>query len=781
MEQVIQEQKKRFSGGKLQVYWWVYFAALTVASVLLTQSGAENTGFTVFLMDVALIVPRMMTLILFCLPVQLSSYRKSLTFIMSAAWFVWIGLSYSHFTVAAIPGAFLLVLGLFCFFKFERNNPTTSEYYDLIKRLTFLTYFSLTFILILEILQDLSITVLVKNMVGNPDMLACNLLYFAAFGSFCFWVPKKKTACVIYYSFWLILACGSLIKTSSNYEPILLLDIFSLFDAVPAALNIYGILLVILTVAVVIGVVTAVILVAKKEEKQPVNKNYVIRSCIFSVVAFLSVLFSSHLPHLKYETSLPKEAYDRNGFVYSFLTYSFESTKMMPDDYSEQTVDLIIDKVDAESDNSKDTENPIKNIIVVQMESFVDPYDITGAEYEYDPIPFMHSLQNSYTSGKVDVPVFGGQTVKTEFEFLTAMSISALPFGYSPYVQELNRYPVDSFPRYLKSLGYETTAIHDYQGEFFSRYLVYENMGFDRFVPYECMSGVQKREGDLWANDSILAEYMDKVLKASKKDRNFIFTVTVQTHGAYPVIKEREDFPMEISGISNQTLLGKVAYYVNELQQVDKAMQLICEYFENRNEPTVILFYSDHLPTFFSDVQDYDDTNRFTTSFFTWNNIGLSKKTGDRVNMGRLSTYLCDMIGLEGSFMNRFHRVFGDNKYYDEDLEIIQYYKLFEEYKNGDKYLENDSYEIGAVHLSIADIKPEENVENAYIITGTGLTDNVYLKVNGKLYNMEYIDSNHMLLENYKKEFKTSDEICVVIVGERDGNQFRESEPYEWR
>ena len=54
---------------------------------------------------------------------------------------------------------------------------------------------------------------------------------------------------------------------------------------------------------------------------------------------------------------------------------------------------------------------------------------------------------NDYSSGYVEVPVFGGLTVKSEFEFLTGLSIENLPLGYNPYVQYLYENPVDSIAR----------------------------------------------------------------------------------------------------------------------------------------------------------------------------------------------------------------------------------------------------------------------------------------------------------------------------------------------
>jgi hypothetical protein len=64
---------------------------------------------------------------------------------------------------------------------------------------------------------------------------------------------------------------------------------------------------------------------------------------------------------------------------------------------------------------------------------------------------------------------------------------------------------------YMKENGYTSTAIHNYQGEFFNRNKVYYNLGFDRFIPFETMSNVRKRPGTIWAGDDVLKEEIDNV------------------------------------------------------------------------------------------------------------------------------------------------------------------------------------------------------------------------------------------------------------------------------
>ena len=152
------------------------------------------------------------------------------------------------------------------------------------------------------------------------------------------------------------------------------------------------------------------------------------------------------------------------------------------------------------------------------------------------------------------------------------------------------------------------------------------------------MSGVEKREGKIWANDSIFISQYENVFANTTSEKNFIFNVTVQLHGNYPSI-DPEEYCMEINGIEDESLCGQVAYYVNELEGVDDAIREICAYFEAKNEPTYILFYSDHLPKFAQFTNGFEASDRYLVPYFTWNNMNLSKED-ENIELYRLSTKL---------------------------------------------------------------------------------------------------------------------------------------------
>ena len=117
------------------------------------------------------------------------------------------------------------------------------------------------------------------------------------------------------------------------------------------------------------------------------------------------------------------------------------------------------------------------DIIVVMSESFWDPTLLPGTTITPDPMPNVRAVR----SGSMFSPEFGGMTANVEFEALTGFSNAFLPYGSIPY-QQYVRGPVPSLANFFRSEGYETTAIHPFEGWFWNREHVYDAFGFDRFL-----------------------------------------------------------------------------------------------------------------------------------------------------------------------------------------------------------------------------------------------------------------------------------------------------------
>lgn len=100
------------------------------------------------------------------------------------------------------------------------------------------------------------------------------------------------------------------------------------------------------------------------------------------------------------------------------------------------------------------------NIIIVQLESFIDPLWIKTIDFSKDPIPNFRNIFDNYTSGLLTIPVLGGGTANSEFEVITGFSSNLFGVGEFPFNTLLSSDTSPSLAYYLKNLGYTSHALH---------------------------------------------------------------------------------------------------------------------------------------------------------------------------------------------------------------------------------------------------------------------------------------------------------------------------------
>lgn len=668
------------------IVYGLTYLIIALLSVILcgSQDGSLKEAPLVFLN----IVPRLLTLFMLTAPAFIFSKRRTVFSAGAAVWAVWqlsaAGCRISWILLAAAIG--ILLAG--SFWLIDKNSPCYSRNRNYMLSVVKWFYAFTVLALIVETTHRMNPLDVLSNYFLHPDIFGINLLVILALGSFIFLIPKRKLTFLIYSVVWLILSYASYLKCVKVSEPVLLLDVFSLGEGITAMFNFLGFSDILFLMILVALLIMGIRILGRREKGIPFQFRNLILFAAAVVIVPLSLTGISKLSYARLNKAgeNTKNAFFRAGFAYSFLCSSVNSGVQMPADYSASAVEKVLDNIE-KNYQSRETGDTVKptNIIVIQLESFVDSYFFKDMNYEYDPLPFLHRLQQDYSSGKVSVPVFGGQTVKSEFEFLTGLSMDNLPTGYNPYVQYLHSNPVDSLVKYMKESGYTTTAIHNYQGEFFNRNDVYYNLGFDRFVPYETMPNVEKKSPDIiWAGDGVLKEEIGKVLDHSEGG-DFVFTVSVQLHGSYSAIP-KEEYPMVMSlnpdenGEVNEEFEGQIAYYTSQMIEFDKAIQSIVEYLEARGEPTFLLMYADHLPTLCNNIVSEED--RYTTQYYTWNNLGIAKEEEEKdMELYALSTYLCETLKMDGCVMNKFHTLYKNTEdlSYKTDFSYLEYYKMYEE------------------------------------------------------------------------------------------------------
>ena len=108
------------------------------------------------------------------------------------------------------------------------------------------------------------------------------------------------------------------------------------------------------------------------------------------------------------------------------------------------------------------------------------------------------------------------------------------------------------------------------------------------------------------------------------EERDLIYTISVQPHGAYPEESETADIKV-LSGIEDPALRGQLEYYVTQIHEVDEFLRTLTDVLTTWEEPTVLVLYGDHMPSLeiSKDMLDLSAGGLFETEYVIWSNCGV--------------------------------------------------------------------------------------------------------------------------------------------------------------
>lgn len=440
------------------------------------------------------------------------------------------------------------------------------------------------------------------------------------------------------------------------------------------------------------------------------------------------------------------QGYENYGFIYGFSSSVVDRGMSKPDDYTEEHVAEITDKVDSTKQETTVTKDDAPNIICVLLESFCDPDEIKFLHYNDDPIPTFHKLEENYSTGYLTVPVVGAGTANSEFEVLTGMSMQYFGTGEYPYKTILKKTDCESTAADLASIGYGTHAVHNNGGNFYSRVNAFSMMGFDTFTSKELMNIQTYTPNGSWATDDILVDETIKTLDSTPNQPDFTYTITVGTHGDYPKEQVIENPKYTANGAFDEETKNQWTYYINQLNEVDTFMADLIDKVSKRDENTVIVFFGDHLPTMGLQDSDMRSGDIYKTKYVTWNNMGLEKQDAD-LYAYQLMASITNSVGIhEGTILN-YHQTQMNSSDYLDGLENLQYDILY-----GDRYCYNgeDKYPATDIVMGIDPVTVDSATnsigDSEVIIRGSNFTKWSKVFVNGSKVNTIFSGPNCLII-----------------------------------
>lgn len=635
--------------------------------------------------------------------------------------------------------------------------------------------------LIIEVLSEGGFKGAINHITGNPLIFVYSIMILFATYQLAFLLKRRIFYISLVSIVWIGLATTNAIILSNRVTPLTYIDL-KMFSNVLTILNKYlnafqlGLIIVGL-ILVVICLVFMFIYSPKRTKKISYKRNL---ACIVAYTAFflMTTVVLIKQGFLSIYFGNIANAYLEYGFPYSFCSTAINTGVSRPKDYSEKRINEIKEKMkDEESKNEK------VNIIMLQLESFFDPSHVKGIKLSENPIPTFTELRDKYSSGYLTVPGYGAGTANTEFEIMTGMSLDYFGTGEYPYKTILKKKTCENINYTLKDLGYSTHAIHNNRSTFYSRNVVFPNLGFDTFTSLEFMNAYDLNPIE-WAKDKYLTEEIMKCLKYNDNP-DYIYTISVQGHGEYPKTVVDENQTITIDGIEDEGEKNAFEYYVNQIHEMDKFVKDLTETLEKYDEKVVLVMYGDHLPTLHIGGKQISDdmlTNgdMYQTQYIMWNNFGLEKQDKDLFAY-QLSAEIANRLDIHNGTLIKYHQQLQNESDYQQGLRLLQYDMLY-----GKQYIygRTNPFKPTNMRYDVEDVKIDRvyTANGNIYVAGENFTEYSTVYVNDKKLKTTFI--NKELLEVENEKLNNEDDIYIMQIGangksklSKSGNYIYEKEP----
>lgn len=354
--------------------------------------------------------------------------------------------------------------------------------------------------------------------------------------------------------------------------------------------------------------------------------------------------------------------YQEKGSLYTLLLECNYNHVKKPAGYSVSKVQQMEASIDKASTEDIVDIQP-ENIILIMNESLADMSHIGDVQTDTEILPNIKALEKNTTKGWLQVPVLGAGTAESEYEVLTGNSKQFLAMGSTAYELYCNNGEY-SIASELKNQGYQTYALHPYYAENWNRSNVYPAIGFDEFFSIENWR-LEIANLRWCASDQSSYEKVKNIIE-NKKDgsKTFSFLVTMQNHGGYD---ESSLYGFEPTVNLKYTKKYPMAEtYLSLINESDVAFYNLIEYFENLDQPTMVIMFGDHYPAvedgFYEELygKNLDDLTleetqlRYQTPYIIWSNYDRATRESEDMSANYFGSYILETAGLKTSLYDKF-------------------------------------------------------------------------------------------------------------------------------
>ena len=278
-------------------------------------------------------------------------------------------------------------------------------------------------------------------------------------------------------------------------------------------------------------------------------------------------------------------------------------------------------------------------ILIIQGESFVDARRLDPALAGHLP-NFARLQSEAVQSGKLAVPCWGANTIRSELAVLTGLGPTDVGLDrFNPY-EHFARVPLPSLAQQARAAGYATICIHPYDANFYYRDKVMPLLGFDRFIGIEGFAGAP-RNGP-YVSDLAVAECVARHVR-EHGPRVLIFAITMENHGPWDA--KHDPLPPAALPESWRSLpdAAETGRWLKHLESTDAMIPILRDAIAASGAPGWLVFYGDHQPSLSGAFQAPGADDR-RSDYAIW---GSAAATGARADIAaeEIATSLMKAMG----------------------------------------------------------------------------------------------------------------------------------------
>jgi phosphoglycerol transferase MdoB-like AlkP superfamily enzyme len=229
-------------------------------------------------------------------------------------------------------------------------------------------------------------------------------------------------------------------------------------------------------------------------------------------------------------------------------------------------------------------------IVLVQSESFFDAARLDPALADRVLPEFSALRSTASLTGRLDVPCWGANTIRTEFAVLTGVEGSRLGLDrFNPY-EAFARTPIESLAWRARAAGWRTICVHPFDLRFYGRNHVLPMLGFETLIGQEAFKGADHYVADIDLAQRVVTE-LDEVSGGV-----LILVITMEGHGPWGAGDPADTIalPPALAEVPEHVALSR---YLFRQKSADRAIPILTEAVRRRLGRGVLALYGDHQPS----------------------------------------------------------------------------------------------------------------------------------------------------------------------------------------